>query len=293
MFDLVQLAIVARAGKYMVKEHSYMVKIMVTATSKPFHVTIMKETDFLDFKAVADSLLNITNIHITQAKWIKITKDRLDIVQVKRILNDLEAWSDIWLSVPIFKAMLKYAWYASKLINEREVFVNVKDICFAAEVRKNVCDCGQPSFMCCAWSRKFELGTMYNVFGNSNVRLLLPSTSFLRFLLNQSASDGKLNPRKLMPRRSLNLQFCAPTLRTWLIDVAIIEKRRSLNSSETIQTAPQPQTVHYNKKNMMEVITQFVKNNLKRELGIILTEDWAWKNLCKNGSKKSHRAIAK
>ncbi|KAJ4443737.1 hypothetical protein ANN_05515 [Periplaneta americana] len=44
-------------------------------------------------------------------------------------------WS--MLSVPIFKAMLKYAWYASKLINEREVFMNVKDICFAAEVRKN------------------------------------------------------------------------------------------------------------------------------------------------------------
>ncbi|KAJ4429287.1 hypothetical protein ANN_26291 [Periplaneta americana] len=51
-----------------------------------------------------------------------------------------------------------------------------------------------------------ELGTMYNVFGNSNVRLLLPSTSFLRFLLNQSASDGKLNPRKLMPRRCLAKQ---------------------------------------------------------------------------------------
>ncbi|KAJ4449560.1 hypothetical protein ANN_00962 [Periplaneta americana] len=59
------------------------------------------------------------------------------------------------LSVPIFKAMLKYAWYASKLINEREVFVNVKDICFAAEVRKNVCDCGQPSFICCGWCRKY------------------------------------------------------------------------------------------------------------------------------------------
>ncbi|KAJ4426790.1 hypothetical protein ANN_26589 [Periplaneta americana] len=54
------------------------------------------------------------------------------------------------LPVPIFKAMIKYAWYASKLINEREVFVKVKDICFAAEVRKNVCDCGQPSFICCA-----------------------------------------------------------------------------------------------------------------------------------------------
>ncbi|KAJ4447299.1 hypothetical protein ANN_09303 [Periplaneta americana] len=32
---------------------------------------------------------------------------------------------------------VEYAWYASKLINEREVLVNVKDICFAAEVRKN------------------------------------------------------------------------------------------------------------------------------------------------------------
>ena len=42
------------------------------------------------------------------------------------------------LSVLILKAMLKYIWHASKLINEREVFVNMKDVCFTAEVQKNV-----------------------------------------------------------------------------------------------------------------------------------------------------------
>ncbi|KAJ4445306.1 hypothetical protein ANN_07111 [Periplaneta americana] len=75
-------------------------------------------------------------------------------LSVRRASIDWQSLS-FHLSGPIFKAMLIYAWYASKLINEREVFVNVKDICFAAEVRKNVCDCGKPSFICCAWCRKY------------------------------------------------------------------------------------------------------------------------------------------
>ncbi|KAJ4436865.1 hypothetical protein ANN_16997 [Periplaneta americana] len=60
-----------------------------------------------------------------------------------------------------------------------------------------------------------ELGTIYNVglFGNSSVRLLLPSTWFLGFFLNQSASDGEWNPRKLKPRNQ-DIRVVGHSLRT-------------------------------------------------------------------------------
>ncbi|EFN73584.1 hypothetical protein EAG_01905, partial [Camponotus floridanus] len=34
------------------------------------------------------------------------------------------------LSAPIFEIMLKYAWFASKLTDERDVFMNVNEVCF-------------------------------------------------------------------------------------------------------------------------------------------------------------------
>ncbi|XP_049960726.1 uncharacterized protein LOC126481183 isoform X2 [Schistocerca serialis cubense] len=53
------------------------------------------------------------------------------------------------LSVPIFKEMLCYAWFASKLSDEREVFKNFTEVCFPMENLKRPCVCG--AFIQCSW----------------------------------------------------------------------------------------------------------------------------------------------
>ena len=60
------------------------------------------------------------------------------------------------LSAPVFSHMLQYAWYASKLVQDRNyVFRNVHEVCFPSEIRKKNCDCNNYSFLRCAWCRKF------------------------------------------------------------------------------------------------------------------------------------------
>src|SRR5258706_11060212 len=48
--------------------------------------------------------------------------------------------------------MLQYAWYASKLLDHREVFVNVNQVCFPTGIlkAKNKCSCGKAVFIRCA-----------------------------------------------------------------------------------------------------------------------------------------------
>lgn len=55
------------------------------------------------------------------------------------------------LSAPIFSPMIKYAWYASKLIEERPFFLNVNTVCFSVTLLKRNCACGNVSFIKCAW----------------------------------------------------------------------------------------------------------------------------------------------
>lgn len=55
------------------------------------------------------------------------------------------------LSSPIFKNMIKYAWFASKLSEEREVFMNVNQVCFQTDLLKIQCGCKEfNSFISCA-----------------------------------------------------------------------------------------------------------------------------------------------
>lgn len=61
------------------------------------------------------------------------------------------------LSAPVFKNMIEYSWYAAKLINDRDVFANVKEVCFPETVRKPVCstlNCNNSSFICCSWCKQ-------------------------------------------------------------------------------------------------------------------------------------------
>jgi len=54
------------------------------------------------------------------------------------------------LSSPKFANMLRYAWFASKLSDHREIFMNVNGICFPNEELKNRCSCTKLSFIRCA-----------------------------------------------------------------------------------------------------------------------------------------------
>ena len=55
---------------------------------------------------------------------------------------------------PIFSKMIKYAWYASKLSQHREIFINVNEVCFSEEILKTLCSCKKAAFICCASCRQ-------------------------------------------------------------------------------------------------------------------------------------------
>lgn len=58
------------------------------------------------------------------------------------------------LSAPVFKPMLLYAWYASKLIEERPIFLNMNEICFSISIIKKSCSCKNVGFIQCAHCKK-------------------------------------------------------------------------------------------------------------------------------------------
>lgn len=45
------------------------------------------------------------------------------------------------LSAPAFRPMIKYTWFASKLIDERDIFLNVNELCFPISLLKQPCVC--------------------------------------------------------------------------------------------------------------------------------------------------------
>lgn len=54
------------------------------------------------------------------------------------------------LSAEIFQKMLRYVWFASKLSDDREIFVNVNEVCFPGEELKKSCECTKAAFIRCA-----------------------------------------------------------------------------------------------------------------------------------------------
>lgn len=46
--------------------------------------------------------------------------------------------------------VLRYAWFASKLCDEREIFVNINQACFPTDVLKTPCTCKNAAFIRCA-----------------------------------------------------------------------------------------------------------------------------------------------
>lgn len=54
------------------------------------------------------------------------------------------------LSVQVFSDMLRYAWFAAGLCDERSCFQNVNQVCFSMETLKKPCNCKRAAFITCA-----------------------------------------------------------------------------------------------------------------------------------------------
>lgn len=84
---------------------------------------------------------------ITGNKSIQLNT-RTDAIRIQSLTHYL-------LSAPKFKCMVQYAWYASKLAEDREIFFNVNQICFPPNIFNNKCVCKKHnSFIKCSWCEK-------------------------------------------------------------------------------------------------------------------------------------------
>ena len=91
--------------------------------------------------------------------FIKKIQNSIDVLQKNEHLSSREDAIKIHslihhqLSAPIFEDMIKYAWFASKLILSRSVFANVNEVCFPTDLRRSNCRCSKSGFIKCAACR--------------------------------------------------------------------------------------------------------------------------------------------
>ncbi|GFY70869.1 HTH CENPB-type domain-containing protein [Trichonephila inaurata madagascariensis] len=94
--------------------------------------------------------------------FIKHLQNSAFLIEQNREINSREDCIKIQsivhhqLSSPIFEKMIRYAWYAAKLSEDREIFLNVKDVCFPNQLLKKHCSCGNSSFINCARCQKIS-----------------------------------------------------------------------------------------------------------------------------------------
>ena len=93
---------------------------------------------------------------------IKKIQNCLQLIEENREINSREDCIKIQsivhhqLSSPFFSKMIKYAWYASKLSEHREIFMNVNEVCFSEEILKTLCSCKKAAiYLLCKLSTKF------------------------------------------------------------------------------------------------------------------------------------------
>ncbi|XP_071639392.1 uncharacterized protein [Temnothorax longispinosus] len=85
--------------------------------------------------------------------FIKKLQNSVEVLQNNRQLSTREYAIKIHslihhqLSAHIFQNMIEYAWFASKLIPERKVFLNVNEVCFSNTICSSKCDCTTCAFI--------------------------------------------------------------------------------------------------------------------------------------------------
>lgn len=92
--------------------------------------------------------------------FIKRLQNCTYLIERKREINSREDCIKIQsivhhqLSSEIYKDMIKYAWFAAKLCDDRDIFMNVNEVCFNMEDLKKNCNCTKSAFIKCARCRE-------------------------------------------------------------------------------------------------------------------------------------------
>lgn len=106
---------------------------------------LVQPCDVYFYRQVKNFIKKIQNCSYLIEQEKEITS-REDCIKIHSIVHHQ-------LSAPIFGNMLRYAWFASKLCDERECFMNVNQVCFSMETLKQRCGCKNAAFITCARCR--------------------------------------------------------------------------------------------------------------------------------------------
>lgn len=104
---------------------------------------ICQPCDVYFYRQVKNFIKRLQNASVLLKQKREITT-REDIIKIHSLLLHQ-------LRAPIFTSMIQYAWYASKLIDNRPIFLNVNEVCFPLSMLRKPCFCKAVAFIKCAW----------------------------------------------------------------------------------------------------------------------------------------------
>lgn len=107
---------------------------------------LVQPCDVYFYRQVKNIIKRLQNCSHLMEQQREITS-REDCIKIHSIVHHQ-------LSSPIFRDMLKYAWFASKLCDDRTIFMNMNQVCFSTEALKKHCCCKQAAFIKCARCRE-------------------------------------------------------------------------------------------------------------------------------------------
>lgn len=119
-----------------------------TPLAQPLDTTFHRQLKILAREILAGLELYVNEEGVNSAdNWT----NRHGVIKLHSLLH-------FFLSAPIFEEMIKYSWYSSKLTEEKNAFLNVKEVCFIfADCDSKFCemrDCLKQRFIKCSLCRK-------------------------------------------------------------------------------------------------------------------------------------------
>lgn len=100
-----------------------------------------------------------TYIHRQMKIFIKKLQNSTHLIEHQRQINSrddaikIHALLHNQLSAPVFNRMIEYAWFSAKLIEDRDIFCNVNEVCFSQRLDSKCNVCQSMNFIQCSWCR--------------------------------------------------------------------------------------------------------------------------------------------
>lgn len=99
-------------------------------------------------KIIIKKIQNCSDFFIGDVRWCVQLNTRADAIRIQSLVHYL-------LLAPRFKCATQYAWYTSKLADERKMFHNINQLCLPTNIHSTKCICQkQQSFIKCPWCDK-------------------------------------------------------------------------------------------------------------------------------------------